>query len=138
MVLLIGYVLLSLLLVTVVAAGSSVYIGQKKLLSAADGAALAAADTFRLGAADPGTGDTPPSALLTQGGVISAAQAYLAGNDSDASLPGLSVGAGTGTPDGRTAQVTLTAVVHPLFINFLVPAGIAVTATSSARSQLVQ
>ena len=39
MVLLIGYVLLVLLLVTVVAAAGSLYLGQKKLLSIADGAA---------------------------------------------------------------------------------------------------
>jgi hypothetical protein len=134
MVLLIGYVLLALLLVTVVAAASSLYIGQKKLLSAADGAALAAADTFNLG--DGGSGG--PTALLTGPRVVGAAQNYLNRNNTYASIPGLQIGAGTGTPDGRTARVTLTGVVHPLFINILIPDGIAVTVTSSARARLVQ
>ncbi|WP_342451715.1 pilus assembly protein TadG-related protein [Arthrobacter sp. H16F315] len=49
MVLIIGYVLLALLLSTVVIAASSVYIEHKKLLSMADGASVAAADSFTLG-----------------------------------------------------------------------------------------
>ena len=55
-VLVIGFSLLALLTVTVVMAASSVYIGQKKLLSAADGAAVAAADTFSLAQSDAGGG----------------------------------------------------------------------------------
>lgn len=62
MVLLIGYVLLALLLVTVVAAAGSIYLGHKKLLSMADGAALAAADTFEL---NGGSADSDPGTLLT-------------------------------------------------------------------------
>jgi len=33
--------------------------------------------------------------------------------------------------------VSLTGVVHPIFINFLVPDGISITVTGTARAQLV-
>ncbi|MGA7206727.1 MAG: pilus assembly protein TadG-related protein [Specibacter sp.] len=134
MVLLIGYVLLALLLVTVVAAGSSLYIGHKQLLSAADGAALAAADTFVL---NGGTAGTDPGTLLTDRGVTAAALEFLAGEQAPGSLSDIALAAGTGAPDGRTAQVRLSGVVHPLFINFLVPGGIAITVTGTARAHLV-
>ena len=134
MLLIIGYVLLTLLLVTAVAGASSVYIEHKKLLSVADSAAVAAADSYSL---DQVVGDSGvPGANLSQDRVIGTVTAYLDKNGIRSQFSGLAVGSGTGTPDGRTAQVTLTAVVHPVFINFLVPDGIAVTATSTARSQL--
>ncbi|MBG0739408.1 hypothetical protein IV500_08405 [Paeniglutamicibacter antarcticus] len=136
MVMIIGYVLLALLLVTVVAAVSSVYIGHKKLLSAADGAAVAAADSFTLGGVVGKTG--PPVTTLSEGGVQAAAVSYLYRNSGHLNLTAPAVGAGTGTDDGRSAKVTLTDVVHPLFINFLVPDGIAITATSTARSHLAR
>jgi hypothetical protein len=134
MVLLIGYVLLALLLVTVVAAGSSLYIGHKQLLSAADGAALAAADTFVL---NGGTAGSNPGTLLTDGGVTAAALDFLSGDQPSGSLSDVQLDSGTGAPDGRTAQVRLTGVVHPMFINFLVPGGITITVTGTARAHLV-
>lgn len=134
MVLLIGYVLLALLLVTVVAAAGSIYLGHKKLLSMADGAALAAADTFEL---NGGSADSDPGTLLTDQGVLAAAQSYLAGVETPEGLGGIALGPTTGAGDGRTAQVGMTAVVHPLFINFLVPEGIAISVTSTARANLV-
>ncbi|HEV7168917.1 MAG TPA: pilus assembly protein TadG-related protein [Micrococcaceae bacterium] len=134
MLLIIGYVLLTLLLVTAVAGASSVYLEHKKLLSVADSAAVAAADSYTLGqvVGDSGT----PGANLSQDRVVGAVVTYLDRNGVHSRFSGLTVGSGTGTPDGRTAQVSLTAVVHPIFINFLVPDGIAITATSTARSQL--
>ena len=134
MVLMIGYVLLALLLMTVVAAASSIYLGHKQLLSVADGAALAAADTFVL---NGGTAGTDPGTLLSSGGVDAAAREYLAGTEVPRSLSGVQLAAGTGTPDGRTAQVFLTGVVHPMFINFLVPDGIVLAVSGTARAHLV-
>lgn len=134
MVLMIGYVLLALLLMTVVAASSSIYLGHKKLLSMADGAALAAADTFVL---NGGTASTDPGTLLSNQGIDAAAREYLAGAEFPRSLSGVQIAAGTGTPDGRTAQVFLTGVVHPMFINFLVPDGIVLAVGGTARAHLV-
>lgn len=133
MVLMIGYVLLALLVVTVVAAAGSLYLGQKKLLSIADGAALAAADTFVLSGGSS-TGD--PGTLLNNQGVLSAAQDYLAGIETPTTIGGIALAPGTGAPDGHTAYVAMTAVVHPLFINFLVPDGIPIKVTSTARANL--
>ncbi|MCM3686832.1 hypothetical protein [Kocuria rosea] len=46
------------------------------------------------------------------------------------------LGALTGNPDGRTAEVTLHAVVHPPVVSLLVPDGVPVSATSEARARL--
>lgn len=139
-VLIIGYVLLALLVVTIVAAASSVYLGHKKLLSAADGAALAAADTFSLAqvqGAAAGTGSAP-AAVLDSGAVTAAVQRYLADSGAAERISSLGVAAETGTVDGRTARVVLSGVVHPPIVNFLVPDGIPITAESDARARLTR
>ena len=134
-VLIIGYTLLALLTVTVVMGASAIYIGQKKLLSAADGAAVAAADTFTLG--DSGAG-SEPAAALDAGAVRGAAADYLTVTGAQDRFSGLTVSDETGTADGRTARVVLTARVHPPVVNFLLPDGIPISAVSEARARLVQ
>ena len=135
-VLIIGYMLVSLLVVSVVMGASAVYLGHKKLLSAADGAALAAADTFSLGPASaPGQG---PAAVLAPAAVQAEVNRYLSETNAADRLPGLSVNGETGTADGRTAKVVLSGVVHPPLVNFLIPDGIPVTAISEARARLSQ
>ena len=57
-VLIIGFVMLALLVSTVVMAASSLYIEHKKLLSLADGASVAAADSYTLGQVET-AGGTP-------------------------------------------------------------------------------
>ncbi|MFJ7750603.1 pilus assembly protein TadG-related protein [Arthrobacter sp. NPDC097144] len=134
-VLVIGYMLVSLLVVTVVMGSSALYLGHKKLLSAADGAALAAADTFSLGSGRHGQG---PTAVLAPAAVRAEVNRYLAEINAANGLPGLRVDGETGTSDGRTAKVVLTGVVHPPLVNFLVPDGIPITAVSEARARLSQ
>ena len=139
-ILIIGYVLLALLVITVVTAASSVYLGHKKLLSAADGAALAAADTFSLSQVQgPGSGPgSAPAAVLDAGAVTSAVQRYLAESGAGERISSLRVAPETGTADGRTARVVLSGVVHPPVVNFLVPGGIPITAQSDARARLTR
>lgn len=133
-ILVLGFAVVSLLLAVVVMGVTSVYVGQRKLQVLADNAALAAADTFV--ELRPGTGGAPPATVLDDDAVAGAAASYLdtvrAWNDT----PGLALAAPTGSPDGRTAQVTLTAVVQPPVVNLLVPEGVPLTATSEARAQL--
>lgn len=136
-VLIIGYVLLALLVITAIAGASSVYLGHKKLLSAADGAALAAADTFSLSQVQ-GTGGNTPAAVLEGGMVTAEVQRYLSESGAGERMNSLQIAPETGTPDGRTAQVVLTAVVHPPIVNFLVPDGIRITAQSDARARLTR
>ena len=136
MVLVVGFVLLALLLATVVIAASSVYIEHKKLLSLADGASVAAADSFTLGQLETGGGS--PTATLTGARVRSAAVEFLGRSGASTRFSSLAVGPGTGSPDGSTAVVVLSAAVHPPVVNFLVPDGIRIEASSTARSQLTR
>jgi uncharacterized membrane protein len=133
-VLIIGFVAISLLVLTVVMAASAVYIERKKLLSVADGAALAAADTFTL--ADVEAGKGAPVPRLSDGAVHSAVQRYLAETGAAGRFNGLAVSGGTGSPESRTAHVVLSAVVHPPVVSFLLPEGVPITVFSDARSQL--
>ncbi|MET1153688.1 pilus assembly protein TadG-related protein [Arthrobacter sp.] len=134
LVLLIGFVLLSLLILTVVMGASTVYVERKKLLSVADGAALAAADTFALADVEAGSGAPVPS--LDGGSVRGSVLRYLSETDAYGRFDQLTVAGGTGSPERRTAHVELSAVVRPPVVNFLVPAGIPVTVSSDARSEL--
>lgn len=136
MVLIIGFVLLALLLATVVVAASSVYIEHKKLLSLADGASVAAADSFTLGQLESAGGS--PTAVLTGPRVRGAAVDFLDRSGAATRISGLAVGPGTGSPDGSTAVVVLSGAVHPPVVNFLVPDGIRIEATSTARSRLTR
>lgn len=136
MVLIIGYVLLALLVATAVMAASALYLEHKKLLSAADGASVAAADSYTLGQVE--TEDGSPTAVLNGARVRSVAADYLLRNDAHARFHGLAVAPATGSPDGSTAVVVLTAEVHPPIVNFLIPDGIRIEATSTARSRLVR
>jgi uncharacterized membrane protein len=140
-VLIIGYLLISLLVVTVVLAVSAVYIEHKKLLSAADGAALAAADNYSIpvGAVGAvGAGTTAPLPVLQGSGVEESTAGYLAATGAAARFEQLAIDPATGAPDGRTARVVLTAVVRPPIVNFLVPAGIPIVAQADARAELTR
>ncbi|MCC3296799.1 pilus assembly protein TadG-related protein [Arthrobacter caoxuetaonis] len=137
-VLIIGYVLLALLVITVVAGASSVYLGHKKLLSAADGAALAAADTFSLSQVQGTEPGTAPAAQLESGAVTAAVQQYLADSRAGERITALQISPETGTPDARTARVVLLGAVHPPIVNFLVPDGIPIRAESDARARLTR
>ena len=133
-ILVIGFAFVLLLLTVVVMGVTAVYVGERKLQVLADNAALAAADTFV--ALEPGTGGAPPVTVLDDDAVAGAATAYLDTVSAWAGTPGLALAAPTGSPDGRTAEVTLAAVVHPPVVNLLVPDGIPITATSEARARL--
>lgn len=135
-VMIIGYVALALLVATVVMGISSVYLEHKRLLSLADGASLAAADSYTLGEVASQGGS--PSAVLNPARVRSVAADFVARSPASARFDALAVGGATGTPDGSTAVVVLTAAVHPPVVNFLVPDGILIEATSTARSRLTR
>ncbi len=133
-VLMMGYITVAMLVATVVMAVTSVYLEHKKLLSLADGAAVAAADSFSLGQLDSTAGS--PTAVLSPGRVRGAALVHLEGSGAFGRVSGLSLAPGTGSPDGATAVVVLSAAVHPPVLNFLVPAGIRIEAASTARARL--
>lgn len=130
-VLLIGYMLLSLLVVATVTGISAVYLETKKLLSAADAASAAAAETANFDGLKQS-----PQLHLDQESITQAAEGFLAKNQVSTHFDRLTVSPQTGSPDGRSARVVLTAVVHPPIISFLLPDGIQITAESISRPQL--
>ena len=136
MVLIIGFTLLALLLASVVAAASTLYIEHKKLLSMADGASVAAADSYTLGGTTEGS--SRPAAVLTGERVRSVTASYLGRNNAYARFDRLAIGGGTGSPDSSSADVVLTAVAHPPIVSFLLPEGIPIEARSTARSRLTR
>lgn len=136
MVMILGYITLALLVATVVVGISAVYLEHKRLLSLADGASLAAADSYTLGEVTAQGGR--PSAVLNPARVRNVAADFVARSPASQRFSSLAVDAATGTPDGATAVVVLTAAVHPPVVNFLVPDGIRIEATSTARSRLTR
>lgn len=135
-VLIIGFVMLALLVGTVTMGASTLYIEHKKLLSLADGASVAAAGNYTLGQVETAGGT--PSAVLSADRIRNVASDYLARNVAFNRFDALTVAPGTGTPDGSTAVVVLSAAVHPPVVNFLVPDGIRIEAASTARSRLTR
>lgn len=118
-------------LIVTIAVASAVYLDRRELLALADATAADAAtridtDSYLAGRIE-----------LTDDGVRTAVRAYLTtAPPGVVDLPGIAVGHPTGTPDGTTAQVTLTALSRPAFLPWaLMPwsDGIALTVTSSAR-----
>ncbi|WP_458781634.1 Tad domain-containing protein [Arthrobacter sp. D3-16] len=136
MVMILGYVVLALLVTTVVVGISSVYLEHKRLLSLADGASLAAADSYTLGEVEVQGGS--PSAVLSPERVRNVAADFVSRSPASQRFDGLTVAGATGSPDGSTAVVVLTAAVHPPVVNFLMPDGIRIEATSTARSRLTR
>lgn len=133
-ILVIGMMLILLLAMIVVMAVTSVHLAERKLQAHADHAALAAADTFTELQGTEGTG-AAPAAVLDDASVSGAATSYLVTVDAEHDLDSLAVGSGTGSADGRTARVHLTAVARPPVVAWFIPSGIPVEATGEARAE---
>lgn len=129
-----GYATLCLLVASIVVGASAVHVERQRLLSVADGAAQAAADSFTFGDVVGSTG--PPEALLRSERVRGAAVAFLDESGAEQRFEGFSLGSATGSPDGRSARVTLGAVVRFPVVSILLPEGLRIEATSTARARL--
>ncbi len=165
--LVLGEVVVCLALVTVVVSATAIHLQRNRLAALADGAALHAAsalDPARFydpagggvpqGVAEhvpadvPGVGSrgaqagppggAPGGVPVSDQSVESSVQGYLRRSPAAARFDGLSVDEPTGTPDGRTAQVTLSAHV-PVQLGGLVvapwPGGFRIKVTASARAE---
>lgn len=135
MILILGYVMIAVLLVIVAVDITALYLARTQLRDAADSTALDAADAADAGAVyQVGVHDNVP---LTDETVRSSARSYL-----DTYLPPnrverLQLGAATGSPDGRTAVVQLSARVRLPLLGPVVSAwsgGITLTVESRARA----
>jgi len=120
-----GYVLLALAVLFVCVCATDLYIAQKRLDSLADSAALAGADGFTLEVSGENV-----RAELTDEGVREQAEALMSALPGDATLVAAS------SPDGVSAQVTVTALWHPPLVSPFVPDGIPLQATATSRTAL--
>jgi hypothetical protein len=122
--------LLATVLVLVVTSASAVHLQRTELYALSDAAARDAADALDEDRYYAGRRDAGEGVPLTRASVRDSVQAYVA-----AHAPGVEVGAGTGTTDGRAARVELVRVSTPPFAAFL-PARFA-TVRLVARSTAV-
>ena len=121
---------LSLILVIVVVAATSLYLERKRLFTLADGAALVGAEAFTLDdVRETPTGFRP---TLESQDVAAAVSAYLSSTPT-ADLTGLRLERAE-TIDGRSATVELSAYWHPPVLTLLVPEGFRIEVTAVARS----
>lgn len=128
--LVIGFGVLALVLVLVVAAASSLYLERKRLFTLADGAALVGAEAFDL--ADVTATPDGLRAELEPAEVRAAVSEYLAGT-ATGSFEALALESATSL-DGRSATVTLSAIWRPPVVTVLFPEGLRIETTALARS----
>jgi len=137
LVLTLGYVVIALLLVTVVASATAVHLERKRLLALADLVALESADALAEHGYFPSGAGNGAGLPLSDASVRVAVEDYLRDNPGAAAgLDDLTVLSAT-TPDGRSAEVRLGAVARPAVVSWVLAPwtdGIALQAESVARA----
>lgn len=123
------YGFVSLALILVVVAATSLYLERKRLFTLADGAALAGAEAFQFGTVERGTTDADRA--LDAADVHGAVADYLALPHEE--FEGLTMSQALSS-DGHSATVSLTAWWRPPVLTLFVPDGIPVEVTAVARS----
>ena len=134
--LILTYTLVAALLVLGTVAVTSAQLSRTRLLDAADGAALDAADSLDLGAYESGLGRSVP---VSDAPVRETAVRYLAERPLPPGMRGWEVAGGTGSPDGATAVVRLTGQADLPFVGPLLDAfgsSVTITVESRARADL--
>ena len=124
------YGFLSIVLILLVVAATSLYLERKRLFTLADGAALAGAEAFDLDSVTLAAGGPRPR--LASGDVATAVRDYLAVAPHD-DIESLAVERAE-TVDGRSATVELSANWRPPIVSLLVPKGLRIDVTAVARS----
>jgi len=142
MLLTIGFVVVALLLISVVASAAGVHLERKRLLALADVMALETADAvdddaYFAPGAGRGDPDTEPAAISTAS-VRAAAAEYLADNPGATERWREFGYTASATDGGATAHVELAAVVRPAIISWVLAPwsdGITITAVSDASAR---
>jgi uncharacterized membrane protein len=124
------YAALSLTLILIVVAATSLYLERKRLYTLADAASLVGAEGFALDHATFTAAGVQPN--LTSAEVAHSVKTYLAGNPSD-KFTALRVERAVSV-DGRSATVELSCYWAPPVLTLFVPKGIRIEVTSIARS----
>ncbi|WP_213813898.1 pilus assembly protein TadG-related protein [Glaciihabitans sp. dw_435] len=121
---------LTLTVILMGVAATSLYLEQKRLFDLADGAALVGAESFDIASISL-TGDGPRPGLRSS--QISAAVNEYVADNARGNFAGLAV-EHAGTPDGLSARVTLSAYWRPPVLNLLAPDGFRIEASTVARA----
>lgn len=135
-VLVVGLSVICLLLATVILAVTTINLEARKLLSAADGATLAAADSFTIAVEEGAESGNVP--ILDDGSAAEAVAGYLAAAGAHGRFEGLRVESVSVGDGGQTVDVVLTATARPPVVNWIVPQGVTVVASSSSRTALTR
>jgi hypothetical protein len=131
-----GFTLVAAMLIVGTVAVTSVQLSRMRLLDAADGAALDAADSLDASAYQRGVGQAVP---VSDDTVRATAESYLAQRPLPVGMLAWQVAPGTGSPDGQSAVVRLVGEADlPMVGGVLRGLGGSVTLTvqSRARSDL--
>lgn len=124
------YGFLSLVLILLVVAATSLYLERKRLFTLADGAALVGAEAFELDGVSGSSSGLRPA--LESSDVADAVTRYLevapTGRFEELRMPQAE------SLDGRSATVTLSAYWRPPMLSLLVPEGVPIEVTAVARS----
>ena len=121
--------MLSLVLVFLVVAATSLYLERKRLFTLADGAALVGAESFELDEVVRTPQGYRPT--LTTAGVTAAAEEYV--DDNRRHFTDLTIERAESV-DGRSATVSLSSYWQPPLVTLLVPQGLRIEVTVVARS----
>jgi len=121
-------VLLAVAVLLGTVSASSLYLERKRLLLLADGAALAASQSFALESVAVDVAQRRLTFRLTPTDVAQASRAYLAAADAR----GVRL-VSASAPDGVTAEVRVASVWHPPVVGLFLPRGVALEATGRAR-----
>lgn len=131
--LVLGFAVVAILLIVGTVAVTSAQLSRVRLLDAADGAALDAADSLDVAAYDRGLGT---AVAVSDATVRATAERYLADRPLPVGMRDWQVAAGTGSPDGETAVVRLVGRADlPLVGGLLRTLGGSVTISVEARAR---
>lgn len=119
-------------LIVVAAAATALHLERLRLLTVADGAALAGAESFQL--EDVQVRDSVVTPVLRSAAVHRAVDDYLT-EVSTTQFDGFRVDSATTTSDGRSATVQLTATWHPPIAGDFVRFSVPITVRSDARAE---
>jgi hypothetical protein len=117
--------------VVIAAGATSLHLERLRLLTVADGAALAGAESFRI--ADVAVAGDQVVPALSSAAVREVVDAYV-GESAAPDLEALTV-IRASTTDGRSATVELRSIWRPPLVSPLLPDGVPVTVTSTAAAR---
>lgn len=126
-----GLFTIAVAFVAVAAGASALHLERLRLLTVADGAALAGAESFRVADAEVQGGTVVPR--LTAAAIDAAATAYVAEAD-PGDLRDLTL-VGADTADGESATVVVRAVWRPPIASTLLPLAVPIEVTSTAAAR---